>query len=371
MKGREIARKVFLNNFGAKPPEQVLVFTDRIGKSERISNCELARRKKLPEIASIFHEAALEIGLNSKLIIYESTGAHGREPPQELWEAAWGKDFVDLLCKKGLFKDILEKSVNYDELLELAKSFVDKRPNIIVALSNFSTTHTTFRKLLTDTGARYASMPLFDEEMLFGCLNVNIEELKRITTKVADLLSQAEAVKIEASNGTNLYLDISERKALADTGDLTKPGSFSNLPAGEAFIAPVEGKGEGRLVIEWAPTKKLSNPVEVEIKEGRAVNVKGEKEYSQFLINVFNKVKNANNVAEFGVGTNPKAKRADNILEAEKILGTIHIAFGDNSTFGGKIKASFHQDHVVFNPTVKVKVGEKWLLLMKAGTLII
>ena len=37
------------------------------------------------------------------------------------------------------------------------------------------------------------------------------------------------------------------------------------------------------------------------------------------------------NIAELGIGTNDRATRPDNILEAEKILGTIHIALGDNS----------------------------------------
>ncbi|NPA15336.1 MAG: aminopeptidase [Deferribacteres bacterium] len=372
MKGKEIAKKVFLNNFGAKPHERVLVFTDLIGEDEKISEAERARRQKLPEIAELFHQGALELGLDSHLILYESTKAHGKEPPEVLWREAWGDEFVDALRERGLFSRILEKeNLDYGELLKIVETFKSRRPDIVVALSNFSTTHTTFRKLLTDTGSRYASMPLFDEEMLYGCLNVDVERLKTTTVKVAHLLSRADAVRIEAPNGTRLYLDTSGREALSDTGDLTRPGSFSNLPAGEAFIAPVEGKGEGVLVVEWAPTRRLAAPVAVEIKGGRAVSVKGDDEYARFLSHVFSTVENADNVAELGVGTNPKAKRADNILEAEKILGSIHIAFGDNSTFGGRTKASFHQDHVVFSPTVEVKVGEEWLPLMKAGTLVI
>ena len=43
------------------------------------------------------------------------------------------------------------------------------------------------------------------------------------------------------------------------------------------------------------------------------------------------------NLAELGIGTNDKASRPDNVLEAEKILGTIHLALGDNTGFGGII----------------------------------
>jgi leucyl aminopeptidase (aminopeptidase T) len=76
------------------------------------------------------------------------------------------------------------------------------------------------------------------------------------------------------------------------------------------------------------------------------------------------------NVAEVGIGTNERATRPDNILESEKILGTIHIALGDNSTFGGRVKTPFHQDFVFFRPTV-VLTDSKGIqtMLMKGGKL--
>ena len=42
-------------------------------------------------------------------------------------------------------------------------------------------------------------------------------------------------------------------------------------------------------------------------------------------------------VGEFAFGINPKARFVEAFLEAEKINGTVHIAFGDNTDFpGGK-----------------------------------
>jgi leucyl aminopeptidase (aminopeptidase T) len=77
------------------------------------------------------------------------------------------------------------------------------------------------------------------------------------------------------------------------------------------------------------------------------------------------------NIAELGIGTNEKARRPDNILESEKILGTIHVAFGDNSSFGGSVKTPFHQDFVFFRPTVVLidKDGTR-TTLMKEGKFI-
>ncbi|MEM1574271.1 MAG: hypothetical protein QXY96_07345 [Candidatus Methanomethylicaceae archaeon] len=60
--------------------------------------------------------------------------------------------------------------------------------------------------------------------------------------------------------------------------------------------------------------------------------------------------KSCKNLTEFGIDTNPRAKRFDNTLEAEKIKGAAHIAIGDNAHFEGKVVAGLHQDFVIPNP---------------------
>jgi leucyl aminopeptidase (aminopeptidase T) len=68
------------------------------------------------------------------------------------------------------------------------------------------------------------------------------------------------------------------------------------------------------------------------------------------------------NLAELGIGTNPKARRIDITIEAEKIKGTIHIGIGDSSHMGGKVTADYHQDLVVNEPDLFLdheKVMEK------------
>ena len=72
------------------------------------------------------------------------------------------------------------------------------------------------------------------------------------------------------------------------------------------------------------------------------------------------------NIAELGIGTNDRATRPDNILEAEKILGTVHIALGDNSGFGGTVSTPFHEDYVFYRPTLTAVMAdgsERTLLL--------
>ena len=195
-------------------------------------------------------------------------------------------------------------------------------------------------------------MPLFEVSMLEGSMNVDWKELAKRTTELATIINKAESVAIKTPNGTSISFSKKGRKALSDTGILTKKGSFGNLPAGEVFFAPLEGTANGRLVVEWGPTRQLSGPMLLTVKDGTVVDVSGKDEYVAYLKNKLDERPENRNIAELGIGTNNSAKRPDNILESEKILGTIHIALGDNSSFGGKVKAPFHQDFVFFRPTV-------------------
>ena len=62
--------------------------------------------------------------------------------------------------------------------------------------------------------------------------------------------------------------------------------------------------------------------------------------------------KNGRNIAEFGIGANEKAKLSGMILEDEKVLGTVHIALGNNVTMGGNVNVGIHLDGVIKRPTV-------------------
>ena len=92
--------------------------------------------------------------------------------------------------------------------------------------------------------------------------------------------------------------------------------------------------------------------------------------FSKFLTDLIRHEKNADNIAEFGIGTNEKAERFDNILEAEKILGTCHIAIGDNSAFGGEIRANVHIDLLIDKPTITLKIGKEKVKIMEDGKLL-
>ena len=367
-------RSIYTFNLGVKRHERVLVFTDTLSAAETVSEQEHCRRERLRDIALL----TAEIGkIYAKKIMYQefpATGSHGSEPPEELWCSAFGDKAINELRKSELLDALINKTLAGDRLNKAAaiiakhkKSAVDA----VIALSNYSTSHTQFRNLLTGMcGSRYASMPLFDFAMLEGPMGTDWKALSKKTLAIAKMVNKAETIEVTTPNGSGLTVSKKGRKALADTGILTKPGAFGNLPAGEVFFAPLEGNAQGVLVLEWAPTRQLNKAITLLIKDGIVQEVSGDDPYAAVLKAKLAERPENRNIAELGIGTNSMAKRPDNILESEKILGTIHVALGDNSSFGGKIRTPFHQDFVFFRPTVTL-VGKdnSRICLLKKGIL--
>lgn len=372
----ESISSIFRVNLGIKKDERVLIFTDRIRDEEVIDINEQCRRERLRDISILTAEVGK--AFTKRIIFYEyaSTMSHGAEPPEDLWRIAFGQRAVRGLEKQGLLERLIKKDAT-DEEIRIAEGIISNNKryavDAVIALSNFSTSHTRFRDFLTRIcGCRYASMPLFDVTMLEGSMNVDWKMLSRRTKAIARIVNSTEGIDIKTNNGTHITMSKAGRKALVDDGILTKPGSFGNLPAGEVFLAPVEGTAKGNLVLEWAPTRQLKSPITLIIEEGIVRDILGDEPYADYLREKLNERNENRNVAELGIGTNDRAKRPDNILESEKILGTIHIALGDNSSFGGNVKTPFHQDFVFFKPTVILKTKDnRSVYLLKDGIFMI
>lgn len=354
---------IYRINLKVKKNEKLLIFTDDVDI-------------KLKEIAKLTAEEGQKYTKRIYYLEYKATENHGAEPPKTAWTAAFGKNTLKAFQKEKLLNKLLGKKADTYELKKvtaIVRRFKKKAVNVVIALSYYSTSHTKFRDLLTRTcGTRYASMPLFDSKMLKGAMRVNWSKMERRTKKIAETVNRSEKIEIKTPNGTHITLSKKGRTAKADTGIITQKGSFSNLPAGEVFLAPLEGTSNGRLVLKWTPTHKLKTPITLYVENGRVVKIQGDDKYTNFLKTKFSERPENANIAELGIGTNNKAKRPQNILESEKILGTIHIALGDNSSFGGKVRTPFHQDFVFFKPTVTMidKNGKKEILLKNGRMLI-
>ena len=321
---------------------------------EKIANQNLGIKAK--ERLVILADEPVDVPLDAEVIIVPSDRSHGQEPAREVWESVFGAAALGPLELDGVLDRIIDKNVTDDDekAISIWQSKIgDVIPNAVIAITYFSTSHTAFRRILAGAGCRYASMPLFDMELLRegGPLDVDQSAMAKRTQNMAAQLNGASDVHITTPIGTDFRFSVKGRDFHADDGDLTQKGSFGNLPAGEAYCAPVEGTGEGRLVIQEG--------FALIVEKGQVVSLEGEAkddsaQEEKDLARIFQENRDWLQLAELGIGTNENASRIDNLLEEEKIMGTVHIAFGDNSGFGGKQKIPYHRDHVLWEPTLIV-----------------
>ncbi len=364
---------LFETNMGVCPGERIVVFCDTIRPDETVSPADADRRARLLQAAEeVAAFAATRYG-SAAFVTFPATAAHGAEPPEALWRETFGNRCVDALIAAGLFAPLLAKRADDTRLgqtSELVLAHREETADVVIALSNNSTSHTRFRSLTNITGTRYASLPNFDPAMFGSSMRVDWHALAQRTARLAGRVNRGVALELETPNGTRMIFGKEGRTARGDDGLLTTPGSFGNLPAGEVYLAPLEGTCEGIMVIEYAPTRRLAAPLELVVKGGRVVEIRGDEPHRTELEAKFAESGLNRNIAELGIGTNDRATRPDNILEAEKILGTVHIALGDNAGFGGTVSTPFHEDYVFYAPTLKVVLSDgSRLTLLDNGVL--
>jgi leucyl aminopeptidase (aminopeptidase T) len=225
--------------------------------------------------------------------------------------------------------------------------------DVFIAPTSRSLSHTQARKRATDNGARGATMPTVTAEMLARLMDADFDLLRARSRAVTDLLSAADEARVSCPRGTDLRLDLSGRAAIADDGEITAPGSFGNLPCGEGFVAPCGGEGT-------VATRSLASiglvqghPAHLTVEGGRltkATGSEGERLYELLT----GAGAQGTNLAELGVGTNERARLTGNILEDEKILGTVHVAFGASAGIGGTVSVPIHLDVVVTDATLTI-----------------
>ncbi len=271
-------------------------------------------------LAELFVHGAARAAADVRLLVMPVAREHGSEPPPRVAEAMASADVCLLPTSKSL-------------------------------------SHTHARQAASAAGARIASMPSITYEMAMRTLRVDYAAIARVTEALADMLSAADTARLTSPGGSDLHLDLTGRRGLADTGVFTAPGAFGNLPAGEAFIAPLEGRAHGTLVMDAASLAlddqipSGGEPLVLTVRDGRVCEMHGPG--VEALRVVFAQLGGgARTIAELGIGANPAARVTGNLLESEKVVGTAHVALGSNVHFGGVVDVPFHRDGVIDRPTI-------------------
>ena len=228
--------------------------------------------------------------------------------------------------------------------------------DVIVILTSRSLSHTKARRRASQAGVRIASLPGVTKEGLIRTLTGTYKEIIKLSRKLADILTIGRSVQLSTQAGTDLTFSISRMRGYADTGMIHEPGHFSNLPAGEGCVSPVQGSAQGTLIVDGSFPRvgKIETPVRMTIKNGEILRIYGGEEAKKILVLLRPYGKEGRNIAELGIGTNPRAKFTGCTLEDEKVRGTVHIGLGNNISFGGKVSVSCHFDCVLMKPTLVI-----------------
>lgn len=286
---------------GAKPGESILVITD----------------EPLRRIGYALRQAANDLGHEVALVEILPRKTNGEEPPAPVF---------DLM----------------------------KRFDVVLCPTSKSLTHTDSRRAASAAGVRVGTLPGVTEEIMVRCMNADYNVIAQRTHAICDLMRRTRTIRVVSPAGTDIVMPITGREAHASSGLFREKGLWGNLPTGEAYLAPLEGQSEGVFVVDgsMAGVGMTIEPIRVRVEAGYATEISGGEEASRLIALLEPHGKDGRNVAEFGIGTNDRAILTGIILEDEKVMGTIHIALGDNKSMGGSVRVASHLDGLVKHPTV-------------------
>ena len=235
---------------------------------------------------------------------------------------------------------------NNANLPELCTMAGEQRPiadvvsdsTIILAMPEFSATAPLYSYARESDRLRVGSMPGVAKFMEESGLSADYKKISEQCKVLEEIFNDAVAAEVEFSTGHVCYFDLPpENRALIDDGILhpERAGTdeaLSNLPAGEVFCVPNEGedsKTAGEL------PEKIGNDVAVYVVENnRIVDVRGSGPEVEALREKFAADPGWQNIAEFAIGINDKARVTGIVLEDEK--AGFHWAYGRSDHFGGQ-----------------------------------
>lgn len=216
----------------------------------------------------------------------------------------------------------------------------------LIFLTKNSPTHSKETQEAAKLGKKIITMPgILLESFSKGAMTVSLNETQELTKILIEKIEKFREFLV-ITNDNVIKIIRGSRAIYGIEGDaLQYP---MNLPDGEAFFAPLEGKSFGQFNADFFGP--FGEDLRFTIKNGKLDKIEGF--VNKGFLRIIKRNSLARNVAEFGIGTNRKALKVNNILEAEKILGSVHIGFGTNVSLGGNIETDFHMDAIILKPTV-------------------
>jgi len=304
--------KMFQDVFAPKAGEKVLFLGDIPHDTIQDTAIWKDRRQMANEWYTLFKELGEKTGFTVAFLEYPATGMHNTSIP-----------------------DAIVKAVRESQLVLAMTEY--SASAALISLCRKKNSHT-----------RCASMPGVEKRMEHTAFQADYQQVKRYALAIEKLLNNAIGAAIRFSTGDTLFVDLRNRVADADTGECTQPGQFINFPSGESCKVPYEAAadeialfGESKTAGIW-PASIEGELLKFVVKNNRIVNIIGTGKKAEEMRTFFQDNETRRNVAELGIGCNPKAVITGNVLEDEKV--GLHIAYGISTHLGGKVTSDMHED---------------------------
>lgn len=288
------------------------------------------------------------------------------EPQRRIGQAFW--ETARELGAEAILCEMLPRETNGEEPPKAITGLLAACDVFVIPTSK-SLSHTDARRNACAKGARGATLPGITEEAMARSLKADYKGIEARTRKLSPIVTAASEARVTTALGTDITMSLEGRDCHEDHGIVRSPGEFTNLPAGEAYLAPLEGTAKGRIVVDGsaAGVGLVKDPITLIVEGGYATEITGGAEARKLNEITAKFGKDGRNIAELGIGTNDKAILTGLVLEDEKVMGTVHIAIGDNASMGGNVSVPSHLDLVIKKPTLYLDGKE----IIRDGNLLI
>ncbi|WP_348612187.1 aminopeptidase [Halobaculum rarum] len=272
---------------------------------------------KRESIGEALYAVASEVTAAASIVRYPPASQHGEEPPAPVAAAM-------------------------------------READAFLAPTTKSLSHTRARGDACDAGARGATLPGITRDVFVTGLDADYATIAQHCADVRAQVDAADEIRVTTEPGTDITFEPGDREFLSDTGDVSEPGSFSNLPAGEVFVSPEDANGTYVVDGTMMPYGLLEGrELRFEVEDGFVTDISDDEVREQVEAAAEEVGEDAYNLAELGIGTNVGVTDlVGSVLLDEKAAGTVHIAIGDDAGIGGDTDAPLHLDGIVTEPTV-------------------
>jgi leucyl aminopeptidase (aminopeptidase T) len=359
----KVVKKAALQKTGSKATKKVAAKVSKASQTRK-KVAETGLTPKLVAQLEVAARTALETCLAVKA--GETVLVITDEPKREIGTAIWR--VAKTLGAEAMLAEIMPRSRNGEEPPAPIAALM-AASSVVLCPTSKSLTHTAARREACAHGARIATLPGITEDMMIRCLAADYNAIAERSRRLSVALESGNEVHVTSPAGTDIRLVRGDRHAKPDTGFYLNSGEYGNLPAGETFFAPIEGSAQGVIVFEGAVAGvgKVKTPIRIVVQNGLAVEITGGLEAQKLNELIAPLGEAGRNIAELGIGTNDRAQITGVILEDEKVMGTVHLALGDNMSMGGKVSVPSHLDGLILQPTVYVDDR----MIMQGGKLLV